>query len=123
MNSLINHNNELVWKIILSFFLGIFILSFSNEIFAAAPAANANDAIGNTLCNVVNNLSGNIARSIATIGIFVVGAGLFMGKLNWATGLATAVGIAIVFGAGKIVVWIGGSDAAACAAAAAGNNP
>lgn len=109
----VNHLEEdIFWKVVFSLSIISFILFFCNEIFAGT--ATSNDAIGDTLCRVVQNLQGNIARAVATIGIFVVGVGLFMGKLNWATALATAVGIGIVFGAGRIVVWIGGTEAGAC---------
>lgn len=82
---------------------------FSIADFAVA-SGNTNDVIGNTLCGVVNNLTGGIAKSIATLAIFAVGVALFMGKLNWGTAAMTAAGVGIVFGAPKLVAWIGGSS-------------
>jgi len=50
-------------------------------------------------------LSGGIARGIATIAIFSVGVGLFLGKLNW--GIAAA-GVGIIFSAPKLVAFLSG---------------
>lgn len=57
------------------------------------------------------NLSGGIARGIATIAIFAVGVGLFLGKLNWGIAAATAPGVGIIFSAPKLVAFLSGSDA------------
>ncbi len=58
------------------------------------------------LDKVTTTLTSGIAQGIATVAIFTVGAGLFMGKINWPTALATSVGVGIIFGAGKITNWI-----------------
>jgi|GEM_PF-695381 len=72
-------------------------------------AAQGNDIIGNTLCRLTANLTGGIARAIATIAIFAVGVSLFMGKLNWGTAAMTAAGVGIVFGSAQMVAWLSGS--------------
>ena len=36
----------------------------------------------------------------------VVAVGLFMGKFSWGVGIATAVGIGMIFGAPTIVKWL-----------------
>ena len=76
-------NAELAWRLVLlSSAICIIITSADAAFAAAAPAAADNDVVGQTLCRLVANLSGGIARGIATIAIFSVGVGLFLGKLN-----------------------------------------
>lgn len=107
------------FKLVIALCFAIPILSISNEaIFATGTAAAANDVIGTTLCGIVNNLKGGIAKSIGTMAIFAVGVGLFMGKLNWGTAFVTAAGVAVVFGAEKILYWLGGAaiSTASCTA-------
>ncbi len=104
---------DFYWRLMAVFCIGAIILVSSDSAFAAAnAAANSNDVIGQTLCRVTQNLTGNIAKAIATIAIFVVGISLFMGKVNWGTAAMTAAGVGIVFGAGKMVSFISGSDSA-----------
>jgi type IV secretory pathway VirB2 component (pilin) len=71
-------------------------------------AKSGNDVVGATLCRLVANLSGGIARGIATIAIFAVGVGLFLGKLNWGIAAATAAGVGIIFSAPKLVAFLSG---------------
>lgn len=89
-----------------------FLLFISVVIFSSEVAFAADDIIGDTLCKLVKNLSGGISRSIATIAIFAVGIGLFMGKLSWGIGAATAAGVSIIFGSEKLVRWLAPVDAA-----------
>ena len=71
-----------------------------------SPVADADLPIIQVLNKVTTTLTSGIAKGIATVAIFTVGAGLFMGKINWPTALATSVGVGIVFGAGTITNWI-----------------
>lgn len=107
MNLIYNivNSKDFYWRLFAFFCVALMVLSVSDFAFATA---NSNDVIGHTLCGVVNNLSGGIAKSIATLAIFAVGVALFMGKLNWGTAAMTAAGVGIVFGAPKLVSWIGG---------------
>jgi type IV secretory pathway VirB2 component (pilin) len=102
-------NKDFSWRLLTTLCVICAVLSACDAAFAAAPATG--DVIGNTLCSLVNNLSGGIAKSIATLAIFAVGIGLFMGKLSWGTAALTAAGVGVIFGAGKLVVWLGGADA------------
>jgi type IV secretory pathway VirB2 component (pilin) len=99
-------NRDLVWRL----FMVLFAISIIVVSCDAAFASN-NDVVGDTLCRLVSNLSGGIARGIATIAIFAVGVGLFLGKLNWGIAAATAAGVGIIFSAPKLVVFLSGSDA------------
>jgi len=99
-------NRDLVWRL----FMVLFAISIIVVSCNAAFASN-NDVVGDTLCRLVSNLSGGIARGIATIAIFAVGVGLFLGKLNWGIAAATAAGVGIIFSAPKLVAFLSGSDA------------
>ncbi len=108
-------NADLVWRLVLLFSAICVILTSAEAAFAAAPAAGDNDVVGQTLCRLVANLSGGIARGIATIAIFSVGVGLFLGKLNWGIAAATAAGVGIIFSAPKLVAFLSGdADNATC---------
>ena len=109
-------NADLIWRLVLLFAAICVILTSAEAAFAAAaPAAEENDVVGQTLCRLVANLSGGIARGIATIAIFSVGVGLFLGKLNWGIAAATAAGVGIIFSAPKLVAFLSGeADNATC---------
>ena len=109
-------NADLVWRLVLLFAAICVILTSAEAAFAAAaPAAEENDVVGQTLCRLVANLSGGIARGIATIAIFSVGVGLFLGKLNWGIAAATAAGVGIIFSAPRLVAFLSGdADNATC---------
>lgn len=100
-------NTDLVWRLFLLFGAFTIILTSSDAAFAASD----NDVIGQTLCRLVENLSGGIARGIATLAIFSVGVGLFLGKLNWGIAAATAAGVGVIFSAPKLVAFLSGDDA------------
>ncbi len=104
-------NADLAWRLFLLFAAACTIVAASDAAFAAAD----NDVVGQTLCRLVANLSGGIARGIATIAIFSVGVGLFLGKLNWGIAAATAAGVGIIFSAPKLVAFLSGdADNATC---------
>ena len=104
-------NKDFYWRVLTTLCVICAIISACDVAFANAATAASGDVIGDTLCALVNNISGGIAKSIATLAIFAVGIGLFMGKLSWGTAALTAAGVGVIFGAGKLVVWLGGSDA------------
>ncbi|MDP5110067.1 MAG: TrbC/VirB2 family protein [Rickettsiaceae bacterium] len=104
-------NTDLTWRIFLLFAAICTIVAASDAAFAAAQDATKNDVVGQTLCRLVANLSGGIARGIATIAIFSVGVGLFLGKLNWGIAAATAAGVGIIFSAPKLVAFLSGDAA------------
>lgn len=109
-------NTDLAWRMFLLFSAVCAIIAASDTAFASASAdAAKNDVVGQTLCRLVSNLSGGIARGIATIAIFSVGVGLFLGKLNWGIAAATAAGVGIIFSAPKLVAFLSGdADNAKC---------
>jgi len=98
-------SKDFYWKLMIGFCIALAMISISDAAFAG------NDVIGATLCRLIENINGSIARSVATLAIFAVGISLFMGKLSWGTAALTAGGVAVVFGAGQMVAWLSGSDA------------
>lgn len=104
---------------ILVFFAFLFLI-FNNFLDSSAYAASSpfkglddRNAIITVLCNIVTLLTGGIARGVAMIAIVVVAVGLFMGKFSWGVGLATAIGIAMIFGASTVVDWLANGIASA----------
>lgn len=81
-----------------------------------AAADNQIGAIDKAVCAVIDVLSGNVARGVAAFGIIFLGFSLFLGKISWGTGLALAIGLGAVLGAGDIVKLIaGGTNELDCA--------
>lgn len=107
-------NTDFIWRLFLVLCGISLIIASSEAAFAASSTtggtSNADDVVGQTLCRLVSNLSGGIAKGIATIAIFSVGVGLFLGKLNWGIAAATAAGVGIIFSAGKLVGFLAGGD-------------
>jgi type IV secretory pathway VirB2 component (pilin) len=79
--------------------------SYAVEATTSTPKKEDN-AIVTVLCNVVNLITGDIAKGVAIVAIVVVAIGLFMGKFSWGVALATAIGIAMIFGASTVVEWL-----------------
>ena len=100
------NNRDFYWRLLMVLCAATMLIAISESAFAAAN----NDVIGATLCNLVKNVNGGIARSIATMAIFAVGISLFMGKLNWGTAAMTGAGVGVVFGSAKLVGWLSGDE-------------
>lgn len=112
-------NRDLVWRLVLVLSAISIIIASSDAAFAGA--ASANDVVGQTLCRLVKNLEGGVARGIATMAIFSVGVGLFLGKLNWGIAAATAAGVGIIFSAPKLVAFLSGdANGSVCNTGSAG---
>lgn len=111
-------NSDLIWRVFLMITSVFAILMMSDVVLAGTTTSTDpanNDVVGETLCRLVANLSGGIARGIATIAIFAVGVGLFLGKLNWGIAAATAAGVGIIFSAPRLVAFLSGdADNANC---------
>jgi type IV secretory pathway VirB2 component (pilin) len=105
-------SSDFTWKIFTFFCLVLIILASSNEVFADSPASGT-DPFGDSLCNVVKALNGNIAKAIATAAIFATAIGFFSGKLQWQTVAVLSVGIVTIFSAGTLVSFLSGSNSAA----------
>lgn len=100
-------DNDLAWHLFLAFNTIALVLMLND---VAVASSSTNDVVGIALCKLVANLTGGIAKGIATLAIFAVGIGLFLGKVNWPIAAMTAVGVGVIFGAPKVVAWLGGDS-------------
>lgn len=106
------HLHSLFVKFLFILATAIMLQSLSIEFSLADTTSNsttATDELSCTLQRIVNSLTGPMGKAVATIAIIALGIGLFMGKLSWGLAVATAIGIAMIFGAGSIVDWLSGS--------------
>ncbi len=111
MTNTFKFDTNLLWNVLLFLCVCAIVIASSDEAFASTTIADPkNDAIGSGLCSVVKALSGNIAKSVATVAIIGVAGGLLMGKLNWVSAMTVSVGVIIIFSAGKLVGWISGNN-------------
>ncbi|WPY00841.1 Type IV secretion system protein VirB2 [Candidatus Trichorickettsia mobilis] len=109
LNFRLELDRDLVWHLFLALCTISLVLMMTDVALASASTSlDPNDVVGATLCRLVKNLSGGIARGIATLAIFAVGVGLFLGKLNWGIAAATAAGVGIIFSAPKLVGFLSG---------------
>lgn len=108
--SIVN-SKDFYWKLFIVLCVSLVFVAIADSAYATAASGAGNDVIGATLCRLVNNINGSIAKSIATLAIFAVGISLFMGKLNWGTAAMTAGGVGVVFGSAKLVAWLQGGTA------------
>ena len=102
-------NQDLVWRLFFVF-CGICIILGACDAAFAAPSAN-NDVVGTTLCRLTANLTGGTAKGLATIAIFAIGVGTFMGKFQWSTAALVAAGVGVIFAAPNLVAFISGDAA------------
>lgn len=97
----------------------LFVLLMATALIISPEVSLAEDdtveasVISDTICNVVDQLQGPVARGVAAIGIIFLGFSLFLGKISWGVALALAIGIGAIFGAKELVDLIGG-DGEAC---------
>lgn len=106
----IKFDTDTCWKLCIIFALTSIALILP-EAALATNTTSTNTTLDNTICKVVNTLTGRTGKAVATIGVFFLGIGLFLGKMSWATALAIGLGIAAIFGAGTVINWIGGTGA------------
>ncbi len=78
-----------------------------------APDVNDN-ALVNTVCNVLKIVTGNGGKAFAAFAIVSVGIGFFTGKVSWGLMIGVAAGIAAMFGAPTIVAAISGENTFDC---------
>jgi type IV secretory pathway VirB2 component (pilin) len=110
-SSNIKYNTDFIWKLFMSFCMVFIILSSSNQVFA--DATSTSDPFGDQLCNVVGILQGNVAKAVASVGIFVAAIGFLSGKMQWQTVAVLAVGIITIFSAGAVITFLSGGNSSA----------
>ncbi len=97
---------DAAWQLFLVFAVVLGTMMIPMEAFATGG-----NPIEDVMCNVVFFMTGTTGKAIATIAIIVVGLGALMGKISWGMALIVALGVALVFGAAKIVEALGGEVA------------
>ena len=90
-------NKAACWKMSMVFCLALVATIVPDFVMAASTA------VDNTMCKIVNVMTGRVGQAIGSIAVVFLGIGLFMGKMSWSVALAIALGIAAIFGAGVIV--------------------
>ncbi len=103
-------NSDTCWKLTMAFCLSSMFMMMPELATASGTSTDDGGAISEALCRVSNALTGKIGRGIATIGVVMLGIGLFLGKLSWGLAVAVGIGIAGIFGATTIVGWMSGGD-------------
>lgn len=86
---------------------GAFGLVFTLALVEPAFAQAAN--IEGVLQNIVDLLTGNVARLLATLAIILAGISWMFGYIDLRKAAYVVLGIAIIFGAAEIVSWLTGS--------------
>ncbi|WEX75120.1 TrbC/VirB2 family protein [Sinorhizobium numidicum] len=71
--------------------------------------AQATGGIESVLQNIVDMLTGNIAKLLATIAVIIVGIAWMFGYLDLRKAAYVVLGIGIIFGASQIVSTISGA--------------
>ena len=97
--------NNKSYFFLFSFFALVIALNPS-QAFAAGTAETQLEA---TLCTILKFLTGNIGKAIAAFALVFLGISLFLGKVSWGLAISTALGVATIFGAPKLVETLGGS--------------
>jgi type IV secretion system protein VirB2 len=123
---MLQNNIRFNWQLCIIFCLCSAISSFSMQDAFAVPLNNlydGRDAISNVLCAIVDKFNGPLGKGISSLAIIVIGVGLFLGKLNWAVAVATAIGIGLIFGASNMVSWIGSAGLGTLSTAASAACP
>lgn len=68
-----------------------------------AYAAGGPAAWEKALQTIVDYMTGNTGRLLATIAVAALGYGAYTGRISWSRAITVAIGIGIVFGAATIV--------------------
>lgn len=99
-----------------SFFLlfGFIVAITTSATNVSYAADTAEDGITGPLCKVVNLLTGPIGKGIATIAIVFLCFMLFVGKISWGVAIATAIGVAAIPAAPKLVAYVTDGDELNC---------
>ncbi|MCH2037281.1 MAG: TrbC/VirB2 family protein [Rickettsiales bacterium] len=93
----IGFNKAACWKMSIALCLA-FVATILPDVAMAAKTS-----VDNTMCKIVNVMTGRVGQAIGSIAVVFLGIGLFMGKMSWSVALAIALGVAAIFGAGVIV--------------------
>ena len=70
------------------------------------PGIVTDNPIAKVLCNVVEFFSGKVGKAVATLGVIILGLMALFGKISPPYALMVGIGVAVIFGATKIVTEI-----------------
>jgi type IV secretory pathway VirB2 component (pilin) len=73
----------------------------------ASPALAGSTPMADVLCTVMDWMTGNMGKGLATIGVTSLGIGAVLGKTSWGMAVTVGVGIAVLFNAEYIVYLLG----------------
>lgn len=110
---------KLLWKMCVVCVMAITLLSIApmQQTFAGTTTGSGGTsatAITNTLCLVINQLTGPIGKAISILIVISLAIALFLGKITWGVAIAVAVGMGILFGAKNVVDILNPGSEAAC---------
>jgi type IV secretory pathway VirB2 component (pilin) len=99
----ISAQRDAAWSafLTLALFAGVMLLP---------SVALADTPIADTLCTLVEWMTGTTGKAVATLAIIIIGVGALMGKVSWGMAIIVALGIAIVFGAEQILELLDSGD-------------
>jgi len=104
-----NNKDSVFLRVLLFILLSFWIATSAN-----AMGSTASDIIGNRLCILVDNLTGNTAKAIGVLAMILVSFGVMTGKVNTWTAMSTVIGIFVLFGAANLIVYISGTSVTGC---------
>src|ERR1700756_2899368 len=90
-----------------------FTIALAHPAFAQTAGGAVGGNVETFLQNVVNLLTGNVARLLATLAVIVVGVAWMFGHLDLRRAGVVIIGIILFFGAAQIVSLITGGSASA----------
>ncbi len=118
----IKYNADFIWRLFISFCIVLVICNTSNQVFAISTSVGTKsttsnnsttpaggDPFGTQLCKVVGILEGNVAKAVATVGIFVAAVGFLSGKMQWQSIAILSVGIITIFSASTVIKFLSGN--------------
>lgn len=94
-----------------------FLLALGVALCLLAPEvlyATTQSPLQSVLCTVVFAIAGNLGRAIAMMAVVGLGIGAMFGKTSWSLAAVICGGIAIIFSAEEIVMYIMNIQDAPC---------
>lgn len=104
----ISTQRDTMWSAFLALALFIAVMVVPEVAMAGGAGGGGDNPLTNTLCTLVQWLTGPTGRAVATLAIIIIGVGALMGKVSWGMAIIVALGIAIVFGAPTLLNLLGG---------------
>lgn len=109
--ALSNWTNDAQRRFLMNSFLAFLALACIALTPSLAHAAD--NPLTLTICTVVKWFTGQLGRSIATLGVIVLAIGALMGKVSWGMAITVAAGIAVMFSGDAVVAKLTGESTAA----------